>query len=77
MLIELLYQIKKVYGLKGGHSGSDIDKYRGNANKILGRLLKRLDEKANINLISINGGSKNNAIPREAKAVVTSIEDEA
>ena len=72
---EKIYQLV-VKGLKGGHSGSDIDKYRGNANKILGRLLKRLDEKANINLISINGGSKNNAIPREAKAVVTSIEDE-
>lgn len=65
---EDLYKIK-VRGLKGGHSGCDIDKWRGNANKIMGRILKGL-EKIDFNLVNIEGGSKNNAIPREADAVI-------
>lgn len=50
-------------GLKGGHSGLEIHKQRGNANKLLGRLLMNLRE-ANVNfsLIDINGGSKPNVI---------------
>lgn len=63
-----LYKIK-VRGLKGGHSGCDIDKWRGNSNKIIGRVLKSL-QKINFNLVNIEGGSKNNAIPREADAVI-------
>lgn len=59
-----------VSGLKGGHSGLDIDKERGNANRVLGRLLSALDEKFGIYLTSINGGEKENAIPREAEAVL-------
>lgn len=66
---EKVYVIK-VRGLKGGHSGSDIDKWRGNANKILGRILKDLSKNIEFSLVSINGGSKNNAIPREGDAVV-------
>lgn len=65
---ESLYKIK-VRGLKGGHSGCDIDKWRGNSNKIIGRVLKSL-QKINFNLVNIEGGSKNNAIPREADAVI-------
>ncbi|QSX06988.1 aminoacyl-histidine dipeptidase [Sedimentibacter sp. zth1] len=58
----------KVSGLAGGHSGGDADKEKGNSNKILARVLfDLLDE---IELVSFNGGSKPNAIPREAKAVV-------
>lgn len=57
-----------VKGLQGGHSGSDIHKERGNANKILGRILYDLFD--DVELISIKGGSKGNAIPREAQAVV-------
>lgn len=57
-----------VKGLHGGHSGLDIDKQRGNANKILGRILADLYE--DIDLVSISGGSKKNAIPREAKAII-------
>lgn len=57
-----------VKGLQGGHSGGDIDKERGNSNKILGRLLYDLYE--DIELVSIKGGSKVNAIPREAQAVI-------
>ncbi len=57
-----------VKGLQGGHSGTDIDKERGNANKILGRILYDLYE--DIDLISISGGSKGNAIPRESQALI-------
>lgn len=57
-----------VKGLHGGHSGADIHKERGNANKILGRILYDLYEQ--IDLVSINGGSKGNAIPREAQAII-------
>ncbi|MDF2948951.1 MAG: aminoacyl-histidine dipeptidase [Sedimentibacter sp.] len=48
--------------------GSDIDKERGNANKILGRILYDLYD--DIELISIKGGSKGNAIPRESQALI-------
>ena len=58
-----------VKGLLGGHSGAEIHKERGNANKILGRVLYCLFD--HIDLVSIKGGSKGNAIPREAQAVIT------
>lgn len=58
-----------VKGLSGGHSGVDIHKEKGNANKILGRILYDLMDY--VDLVSIDGGSKTNAIPREAKAVIT------
>lgn len=57
-----------VKGLKGGHSGSDIDKNRANSNQLMGRILYELNNKTNIQLIDICGGSKDNAIPREAIA---------
>ena len=60
-----------ISGLKGGHSGMDIIKERGNSNKILGRVLKELSREINFNIVKLNGGSKNNAIPREAEAVIT------
>lgn len=59
-----------IKGLQGGHSGTDIDKERGNANKILGRILFDLYE--DVDLISVKGGSKGNAIPREAQAIIAS-----
>ncbi len=58
-----------VKGLKGGHSGLEIDKNRGNAIKILNRVLLRLSE-IGARLSSIQGGNKRNAIPREAEAVL-------
>lgn len=58
-----------VKGLSGGHSGVDIHKEKGNANKILGRILYDLMDY--VDLVSIDGGSKTNAIPREANAVIT------
>ncbi|NOH17293.1 aminoacyl-histidine dipeptidase [Clostridium cochlearium] len=56
-----------VKGLKGGHSGMAIDKGRGNSNKIMGRLLELLKGKFSYHIAEINGGSKVNAIPREAE----------
>lgn len=61
------YKIK-VTGLKGGHSGLDIHLGRGNAIKILNRLLWNLQNQFEIRLSRIEGGSKRNAIPREAFA---------
>ncbi|HZP49381.1 MAG TPA: aminoacyl-histidine dipeptidase [Vicinamibacterales bacterium] len=58
-----------VGGLKGGHSGLDIDKGRGNAVKILARVVRALVD-AGGRLASIAGGNKRNAIPRDAQAVV-------
>ncbi|MFN4111210.1 MAG: aminoacyl-histidine dipeptidase, partial [Ignavibacteria bacterium] len=58
----------KVTGLKGGHSGLDIHLGRGNAIKILTRLLWNLQNQFDIRLSKIEGGSKRNAIPREAFA---------
>lgn len=57
-------------GLKGGHSGIDINKHRKNALKIMGRLLEFLGEKSDILLADVTGGRKANAIPSSAKAVV-------
>lgn len=55
-------------GLKGGHSGMDIVNNRSNANKILARLLFDLREKATFGVIHMEGGYKDNVIPREAFA---------
>ena len=59
-----------VTGLKGGHSGMDIVLYRGNANKLISRLLLPLLTKYGVRLASIEGGSLRNAIPREAFAKI-------
>lgn len=63
------YEIK-VTGLQGGHSGLEIHTGRGNAIKILNRLLWTLSHNMKIKLSQIEGGNKHNAIPREAFAVV-------
>jgi len=60
----------KIAGLKGGHSGIDIDHDRGNAVRILGRVLQSLKDALPFSVADFNGGSKINAIPREAAAVV-------
>ena len=57
-----------IKGLLGGHSGMDIIKQRGNSNKLLGRLLNLLT--VDYDLASVHGGSKNNAIPREAECLI-------
>jgi dipeptidase D len=53
-------------GLKGGHSGVDIDTGRANANKLLVRFLLEASQKFDLRLVDLNGGSLRNAIPREA-----------
>jgi len=58
----------KVLGLRGGHSGVDIHEQRGNAIKILTRLLWKASQKYEFSLFDIKGGDKHNAIPREAYA---------
>jgi len=59
-----------IKGLSGGHSGMDIDKGLGNANKLMNRLLYQLDKHIDIQIASINGGGLRNAIPRESTADV-------
>jgi len=59
----------QVKGLRGGHSGIEIDKGCGNAIKILNRALVELD-RLGARLVSINGGKKHNAIPRDANALL-------
>ncbi|WP_291102165.1 MULTISPECIES: aminoacyl-histidine dipeptidase [unclassified Flavobacterium] len=68
-----------VKGLKGGHSGMDIHKGLGNANKIMNRLLFDAFENFGLQVSEINGGSLRNAIPREsvAKVIVAGMYDEA
>lgn len=62
----------EIRGLYGGHSGGNIHLERGNSNKICSRVLYHLNKEAGINLINIDGGSKENAIPREATAIFAS-----
>jgi len=65
-----------VKGLKGGHSGLDINLGRGNANKIMNVLLMQASKKYGLRLAEINGGSLRNAIPRESFATVVVPEGE-
>ncbi|MFB9079742.1 aminoacyl-histidine dipeptidase [Flavobacterium procerum] len=68
-----------VKGLNGGHSGMDIHKGLGNANKIMNRLLFDGFENFGLQVAEINGGSLRNAIPREsvAKVIISEMFDEA
>ncbi len=68
-----------VKGLNGGHSGMDIDKGLGNANKIMNRLLFNGFEDFGLQISTIHGGSLRNAIPREsiAQIAIAPIYDEA
>ncbi len=65
-----LFQLK-LFGLRGGHSGLDINQGRGNAIKLLARMLREALDEVRFDLISIEGGNKRNAIPREAWAVLS------
>ncbi|ADK79194.1 aminoacyl-histidine dipeptidase [Sediminispirochaeta smaragdinae] len=60
-----------IEGLQGGHSGGEIHLGRGNAIDLVGRLLWELRKLGDFNLVSINGGGKHNAIPRECHARFT------
>ena len=59
-----------VKGLTGGHSGMDIHKGRGNANKLMNRILLSIAEQMPIEIATIDGGSLRNAIPRESVATI-------
>jgi len=60
----------EVKGLLGGHSGDDINKNRGNANKILNRFLMEAARLLDLRIADFNGGNLRNAIAREAYAIV-------
>lgn len=68
-----------VKGLKGGHSGMDIHKGLGNANKMMNRLLFNGFDSFGLQISTINGGSLRNAIPREsvAEVIIAKVYDEA
>jgi dipeptidase D len=61
----------KVSGLRGGHSGVDANEQRGNAIKLLTRMLWKASKNYDLYLSDIKGGDKHNAIPREAYATVS------
>lgn len=65
----ILYEISMT-GLLGGHSGIEIHKERGNANCLMGRLLYQAAKAVPVSLVSLEGGEKDNAIPKAAKAAV-------
>jgi len=60
----------RIRGLKGGHSGADIHLQRASANVLMGRLLLELREKIGYDLVKVNGGNMDNAICREAEAIL-------
>ena len=59
-----------VGGLLGGHSGIEINKQRANSIKLLGRILYNIKQNEKINIVEISGGSKHNAIAKDAYAVI-------
>lgn len=64
-----LYRVV-IGGLKGGHSGIDIHKPRGNAIKLLARTLARIQAQIPVRLVALNGGTRHNAIARDAEALM-------
>lgn len=62
-----------VEGLQGGHSGQEINKNRANANKVMGELLKKIQETAPLCLVKIEGGAKDNAIPRSCAVTLVAM----
>ncbi|MHC1778599.1 MAG: aminoacyl-histidine dipeptidase [Lentimicrobium sp.] len=69
--VSMVGYVIKVSGLKGGHSGDDINKGLGNANKILNRLLWEAIRRFELRLSRFDGGNLRNALAREAMAIVT------
>ncbi|NLK39492.1 MAG: aminoacyl-histidine dipeptidase [Clostridiales bacterium] len=60
----------RIGGLSGGHSGMDIHRRRANANKLMASLIDKASQKTGICLVSVDGGNKDNAIPRECIAKI-------
>lgn len=67
----------KVHGLRGGHSGDDIHKGFGNANKLLSRLMWNGSENYGLRFATFDAGSAHNAIAREGAAIITVPEKKA
>ena len=67
----------EISGLKGGHSGMEIDKNRGNAIRLLGRILRKLCMDYNCRIAGVSGGTKRNAIPRNASALIHFPDDDS
>ena len=67
----------EISGLKGGHSGMEIDKNRGNAIRILGRILRKLCMDYSCRIAGVSGGTKRNAIPRNASALIHFPDDDS
>lgn len=67
----------EIGGLKGGHSGVDIDKHRINANILMGRILHSAKNAGDFHIIKINGGTKGNAIPFCCKAELAAEDSES
>lgn len=65
-----------IHRLRGGHSGTEIGEIRGNAIKLQANLLHQIMRTFAIKVISLEGGSKHNAIPREASAVLAIAKDD-
>mgnify|MGYP002513586863 CR=1 FL=1 len=61
-----------IKGLKGGHSGVEINSGRMNANILMGRFLRHLSNVCRFDIVSVDGGDKGNAIPVMSKAVLVS-----
>ena len=66
--------VLRVTGLRGGHSGIDIHEQRGNAIKILSRVLWKASRTQPVHLVGMRGGNKRNAIPREADSELLVLE---
>jgi dipeptidase D len=64
-----LHKIELI-GLEGGHSGVEINEQRGNSNVLMGRVLNSITKKYDVYFGELNGGLKENAIPREATTVI-------
>lgn len=64
----VIYQLK-VSGLKGGHSGVEIHNERANANILIARVLKYINDRIAIRITNMNGGSKDNVITKESSGI--------
>ena len=62
-----------VEGLRGGHSGVEIHKNRANATKVMGELLRRVQELMPLCMTGFSGGAKDNAIPRSCQATLVAM----
>lgn len=80
--IEIPLQRRPVYGpcvrlvvdgLKGGHSGVEIDKNGANANKVMGELLSRVEKLMPLCITKLSGGDKDNAIPRTCEVTLVAM----